>query len=151
MFFNTNKSRENGNYYLIPSLFTNEERKFFYIITTLLKQHGLIIFPKVRLADIIEAKSNDLSTYWKDHEKIIAKQLDFLVCKDVTFKPEFIIQLDDPNYKRKDSITNDIYIENTLKLCGLKLHTIKVSNNYNQEQLRSQLKLDKEYKKTNSF
>ena len=137
-----------GQYYLIPSIFTNAERKFYYTLAPLIKQYGYVAFPKVRLADIIETKSTDLSTYWKEFNKIKSKHIDFLVCEDITFRPEFIVELDDPTHNKKDRISRDEFVDRSLNMAGLKVYIIKVSDIYDTEKLRQQLQLHNQKKRT---
>lgn len=142
------KKKSPGQYYLIPSIFTNSERKFYYVLAPLLKQYGYIAFPKVRLADIIETKSTDLSTYWKEFNKIKSKHIDFLVCEDITFRPEFIVELDDPTHNKKDRISRDEFVDRSLNMAGLKVYRIKVSDKYDTEKLRHQLELQNKNNRT---
>jgi very-short-patch-repair endonuclease len=143
-----NEKKSPGQYYLIPSIFTNAERKFYYVLAPLLKQYGYIAFPKVRLADIIETKSTDLSTYWKEFNKIKSKHIDFLICEDITFRPEFIVELDDPTHNKKDRISRDEFVDRSLNMAGLKVYRIKVSDIYDPEKLKQQLQLQNQKKRT---
>jgi hypothetical protein len=92
-----------------PYLFTSAEIIFYRQLIEAVDGMGLLIFPKVRLIDIIEfstMEEMEMLNY-----SIMAKHVDFLVCSTVGVKPVAVIELDDPSHatpeaRERDAVKN---------------------------------------------
>lgn len=104
-------------------LLTKNELSFFYKLKNITDRYELYIFPKVRLADIINTK--DIS----DFNKIKSKHIDFTIC-DKYCRPIMFIELDDASHhsfanKEKD-IKKDYILESVnADLVRVKLNEIE--------------------------
>lgn len=79
---------------------------------------NLIVFTKVRLADLISPRnSNDNKTlFWK----IQAKHVDFVIC-DQKINVVCIVELQDNSHTRTDRIERDKFVQEVLESCGYKV------------------------------
>jgi regulatory protein YycI of two-component signal transduction system YycFG len=110
------------------SIMDPSESAFFFELQKQLP-NGYHIFPKMRIADIIETKSG--KGYYRKRDKILPKHVDFLVC-DSYFKPIVAIELNgsyhnNPNQQEKDFIKKEIFED-----AKLPLETINVGVEFNQ-------------------
>lgn len=90
-------------------LLTKNELSFFYKLKSITDKYNLYIFPKVRMADIINTKN------FNDFNKIKSKHIDFTICNKYC-SPILFIELDDNshhNYIHKENdIKKDYIMEN---------------------------------------
>lgn len=95
-----NKYNFSGN--ANKQLLTNTELKFYKQLKSITDKYNLIIFSKVRLADIIT--TNDYTNF----SKIKSKHIDFIITNENT-EPILYIELDDPThiYKNKQKINDN--------------------------------------------
>jgi len=82
-------------------LLTKIELSFFYKLKNITDKYELYIFPKIRLADIINADN------FADFNKIKAKHIDFTIC-DKYCSPILFIELDDKSHHTISHKENDI-------------------------------------------
>lgn len=83
------------------SLLTDNELNFYNKLKQLTDKFDLLLFSKVRLADIF--KSDDYSSF----NKIRSKHIDFIIT-DKNTKPIFFIELDDSTHNKKSNYKRDI-------------------------------------------
>jgi len=95
-------------------LFTKHEYTFYKNLLNAVKKTGLVVFPKVRLADIIEPKRHG-STWQANFNKICSKHVDFLLCDTDEYRPQLIIELDDWSHKRTDRQERDEFVDRAMK------------------------------------
>ncbi|MDD4387478.1 MAG: DUF2726 domain-containing protein [Clostridia bacterium] len=81
-------------------LLTNNELEFFNKLKIITDEYNLLIFTKVRLADIF--KANDKSSLGR----IQSKHIDFIVCDNET-RPIKFIELDDSTHNKKSISKNE--------------------------------------------
>lgn len=126
----TKEISENLPYMKFDYFFTMNEKNFYNIIKPIADIMNVVIFSKVRLADLIyiKSKSND---YYKHWNKIKAKHVDFVICDKVDFKPLFVMELDDKSHDKQERIDRDNFIDNALNVAKLPIFHIKVEYNYN--------------------
>lgn len=121
------KDYEEMPYKLVESIFTKSEKEIFDILEPLSKDKNLILFSKVRMADIakIENKSNNFQ-YW--FNKISSKHIDFLLCKSEDGKPILGIELDDYTHNQKSRKERDKFVNQVYKSIGLPiLHITEIN------------------------
>lgn len=97
-------------YKLVESIFTKSEQKLFEILRNYCRDKDLLIFSKVRLADVvkIENKSSNFQ-YW--FNKIRSKHVDFLICESESGKPKLAIELDDYTHNQKNRRERDEFVD----------------------------------------
>ena len=122
------------NYIKNDYLLTRTELIFYRELIKIANELNLIIFPKIRLADIF--KHNEL----KDFNKIKSKHIDFLLCDKSNCKIRLAIELDDYTHNKKQAIANDNFKNEIFKQTNLPLIRIKVNNKYNFEELKEKIK-----------
>lgn len=129
-----NETSENLPYKKNEYFFTMNEKHLYSIINKIAEKMNVVIFSKVRLADLIyiKSKSENYYTHWN---KIKAKHIDFVICNKINYNILFVIELDDKSHERQDRIERDIFIDNALEAAKLPYFHIKVENNYNADYL----------------
>ncbi|HCW79472.1 MAG TPA: hypothetical protein DG942_00010 [Ruminococcaceae bacterium] len=95
-------------------LFTKHEYTFYKSLLNAVKKTGLVVFPKVRLADIIEPKKHG-STWQANFNKICSKHVDFLLCDTDEYRPQLIIELDDWSHKKADRQERDKFVDMAMR------------------------------------
>lgn len=115
-------------YYKKTYFFTKNEFYFYKALKEIACELELEIFPKVRLADIIEPPRNDKN--WQTaFNKIKAKHIDFVLCENQTFKPKLVIELDDKSNITEKRIQRDQFVDEALKSAHLQIiHTYGTQN-----------------------
>ena len=115
-------------YYKKTYFFTKNEFYFYKALKEIACELELEIFPKVRLADIIEPPRNDKN--WQTaFNKIKAKHIDFVLCENQTFKPKLVIELDDKSHITEKRIQRDQFVDEALKSAHLQIiHTYGTQN-----------------------
>lgn len=119
-------SRKESVYKKRSSVMNRSESAFFFELQKQLPQ-GYYIFPKMRIADILETVSG--KGYYHMRNGILPKHIDFLIC-DPHFKPVVAIEVNggyhnNPNQKEKDSIKREIFTK-----AGLPLETVDVGSDF---------------------
>ncbi len=114
-------------YTLTSKFFTRSEREFYYLLKMALKDTDVLLFAKVRLADITNVTvMNRNYTHWN---KISAKHVDFLICaRDST--PLLCIELDGDSHKLYKMKQNDAFKDALFNDIGLPLIRFEVAQQY---------------------
>ena len=115
-------------------LLTRTELNFYKELVKITNELNLIVFPKIRLADIF--KHNEL----KDFNKIKSKHIDFLLCDKSNCKIRLAIELDDYSHNTNKALKNDNFKNEIFKQTNLPLVRIKVDDKYNIEELKNKIK-----------
>lgn len=121
-------SRKESIYKKRSSVMNRSESAFFFELQKQLP-HGYYIFPKMRIADILETVSG--KGYYHMRNGILPKHIDFLIC-DSYFKPIVAIEVNggyhnNPNQQEKDHIKKKI-----LENAGLSFETVNVGSDFSQ-------------------
>jgi len=87
------------------------------------------IFPKMRIADIIDATDGYGLQYRKN--KILPKHIDFLICNSY-FNPVVAIELNGSSHNRPDRIERDNLVSEIFKVANLPLEIVNVGADFNQ-------------------
>ncbi len=124
-------------YTLTSKFFTRSEIKFYYQLKMALKNTDVLLFSKVRLADIASVTvMNRNYAYWN---KISAKHVDFLICaRDST--PILCIELDGDSHKLNKMQQNDAFKDALFKDIGLPLFRFNVAQDYDFSMILSLVK-----------
>ena len=113
------------NAYKREYLMTANERRQYWNLRRWADTKNLIVFTKVRLADLISPRnSQNQKLFWK----IQAKHIDFVVC-DQNINVRCIVELQDSSHNRPDRIERDKFVREVLEACGYKvIQTFGVDN-----------------------
>lgn len=125
-------------YYVKKSVFQSSEQKIYYFINKKLKEYNnYVVFPKVRLADIIGVdkkqqeikEKKDIAIY-----NITSKHIDYVICKKyfqngdiekAIYKPYLLIELDGYSHNNQLQIKNDNFKNQVLSNLNIKFVRIK--------------------------
>lgn len=122
------ESRESGsqavdttvapNYRLRDNFMSPAEASFFHVLHRAIADQALI-FPKVRLGDLIYAPKQ--AQQYAALQRINRKHVDFVLCDPRTLQPIAAIELDDRSHRRDDRIDRDAFVESVFEGIGLPL------------------------------
>jgi len=129
---NDNDSSEYLPYTRTEYFFTITERNFYNKIVPIAEKMNTVIFSKVRLADLISVKEKS-KDYYKHWNKIKSKHIDFVICDKNSYKPLFVLELDDKSHEKENRIERDKFVDNALSNAKVPIFHIKVSNSYNED------------------
>jgi len=105
----------------------NDSEAVFF--SMLLKElpDGFHLFPKMRIADILETIKGEGYVYRRN--KILPKHIDFLLC-DSNFRPVIAIELDGRSHDAPDRVKRDKFVDELFKNCNLKLIRVIVGGDF---------------------
>lgn len=115
-------------------ILTPTELKFYKELIKITDELNLVIFPKIRLADIF--KHGEI----KEFNKIKSKHIDFLLCDKSNCRIRLAIELDDYMHNNSRAFKNDNFKNEIFKQTDLPLIRIKVNNIYNLEEIKQKIK-----------
>ena len=115
-------------------IFTYHEKDFYYKLKEFADRHGLYLFAKVRLLDLVEPRKNQ-KRYKTYFYKVQAKHVDFVLCNE-KLVAKWIIELDDASHQQKDRINRDLFVDEVLKSAG---YIILHMDDFNEIQLENAL------------
>lgn len=122
-------------YERLDSVLTPPERYFYTVLSSTL-QGRVLIFPKVRIADILKVRrSIGRKDFWKHFSKISQKHIDFVLIDPKTFATIAAIELDDRSHSRFESRTTDNFKNHIMQQVGIPLHRFKVKRRYNRAEI----------------
>lgn len=108
------------------TLMNNSESSFFHLMRKHLPD-GYHIFPKMRIADIIETK--DGKGYYKQRNKILPKHVDFIVCNS-SLRPVCAIEIDGKSHDTPEMRDRDVLIEYIFKSVDIPLERVRVGTKF---------------------
>ncbi len=130
--------------YVATPLLTKYEYKNYQGLKEYAAAHGLMICPKVRLADLVNVKSGySKSTWQKKFNRICSKHVDFVLC-DPDLHVKLIVELDDRSHERQDRIERDSFVDAVLTGAGYKIAHIRAFDDAGVAALDAALGVPKE-------
>lgn len=103
-------------------MFTQNEKPAYYKLKEIADKHGLLLFAKVRLFDLVEPVSGH-PKYKTNRYRIQAKHVDFVLCKN-NLVAKYVIELDDRSHDTQKGKERDQFVDTVLTSCGYNvLHT----------------------------
>lgn len=119
-----------------PRLLSASEASFFAALRSATAGE-YDVFSKVRLIDVCDVKRG--SGFQAAFNRVVAKQMDFLLCDPVTSQPLLAIELDDRSHSRPDRVARDAFIEEVFEVIGLPVLWVKVTAAFDREHVRQQI------------
>lgn len=107
--------------------FTKNELNFYRDLVKETADLNLVLFSKVRLADLIEPKEKG-STWQSQFNRIRSKHVDFVLCDLPSVKPMLVIELDDSSHDRADRQERDSFVDKALAQAEIPIIHTKSSN-----------------------
>lgn len=113
------------------TVFTEAEKKLYRLMKAELNSKlvcihkAISIFPKVRVADIIDVDPvlRDNKTYLY---KITNKHIDYIICDESSLDIICAVELDDSYHYKDKAIERDTFINDTFRGCGIQLFRVDV-------------------------
>ena len=106
---------------------TKPELKFFIKLQEYAEEQSLLVFPKVRLADIL--KPDERQNRWQAaFNKIKSKHVDFVLCDKTTLEIKYIVELDDKSHERPDRKERDAFVDSIMAQCKYEIIHVKTDN-----------------------
>ena len=98
-----------------------------------------VVFANVRLSDLIDVSvgRSARSAYQAALNRILQRQVDFVICDRATFRPLLAIELDDATHDRPRRTKSDTFENEALKSAGLPL--LRLRGRYEPAQLLEQV------------
>lgn len=114
-------------------LLTRNEYYFYTKLIPIADKYNLQILAKVRLADLVEIKSNlnyaNSNVYFN---KIKSKHIDFVLVDNM--KVVMLIELDDSSHQYQNRMERDIFVDDVVQRCGyIIIHTYGDTNQIDYE------------------
>lgn len=111
--------------YIRGVLLTNAEKQLFYFMSNQLdRKEQVLIFPKVRLADVIEVDEK-ITLNKKPFYKIASKHIDYLMVDKQTLEIICAVELDDFTHDNDASRERDCFVMEALYNVGIETIRIK--------------------------
>lgn len=120
--------RKESVYKKRESVMNGSEKAFFFELQKQLPQ-GYFIFPKMRIADMIETK-NGRGFYFK-RNRILPKHVDFLVC-DSYFRPKLAIELNGGSHRGNDRVESDRIKKEVFAEVDIPLEVVNVGQDFSE-------------------
>lgn len=109
-------------------LMNNSESSFFHVALTTLPE-GYFIFPKMRIADIIETK--DGAGYYKQRNKILPKHVDFVIV-DANLRIVCAIEIDGKSHDTPERQERDEMVDYIFEYVGIPLERVRVGEDFHR-------------------
>ena len=121
------------------ALMTDAELNFYRQLMRIVPP-GMLVFSKVRIADIIVVKDSIKGKGRAKHfNPIAAKHFDFVLVDDKKMHILGAIELNDSSHNRKDRQERDAFVRKVMTAAGLPLFEVKASRKYKLDALRRDL------------
>lgn len=123
-------------YKLKQRVFSDKEGYFFRDVRPIADKLGLIVFAKMRIADLLEVpKNNPEFTKW--FNRIKAKHIDFIFI-DSAYHIKLLVEVDDPSHNRPERQARDEEVDEMFRQQGLEvLHLRAWGKQYGAENLET--------------
>ena len=119
-------------------IMTRTEREFYIELKKITDELNMTIFPQVDLERIIKVSDNN----YRDRNRIKSRNIDYTIVQDDKYKIICCIELDDYSHNTKKAQKADNFKNELFEKVGIPLHRIKVSNNYDKEEIKTILQQD---------
>ena len=124
-------------YIQVPVMTSAEKQLFYFLSNNLDQRKRVLIFPKVRLADIIKV-DDKITRDNKYFYKICNKHVDFAICDYETLDLICVVELDDFTHATVEAQERDVFVMQALYTAGIETARIRVP-------IRTIVKKDIEY------
>lgn len=97
-----------------------------------------IVFPQVLLSNIVKV-DNGGEDFWRYHNKINKKTIDFVIFDKQYLIPVIAIEYDGKSHEKEKRIERDIFVERVLEQSGIMIYRIKHQNDLNWDEIGKKL------------
>lgn len=125
-------------------LLSDPEVKFHQALLETLQKHGdtedMIVFAKVRIADVISPGKAVSGSEWQDaYERISSKHFDYVICSAADSQIRLIIESSEPNQRSVKRLRRDHFLDQVCASASLPLLRLPMQDSYDQDALWSQI------------
>ncbi len=113
------------------------ERSFYHALAQVTQQQ-VVIFTKIRLADILFVARPDKNLSY--FNQVARRHVDFLLCQPKTLKPLAGIELDDSSHQRPERQARDEFVDRAFAAAGLPLVRIPARQAYTASEIAEQVR-----------
>ncbi len=120
------------------ALFSAAEINFKNALSQAIVNPNLVVYGKVRIADIITPSINkkfNNKMWWKAFTKISSKHVDYVICDKRNYSVLCVLELDDQSHNTSKAKQRDSFVNKAYKSAGIELIRVKASSNYPQDVL----------------
>ena len=119
-------------------LLTKAELSFYRVLKNVIDD-DLLIFSKVRLADLLwlPKGTKNRQAYLN---KIMSKHVDFVLCESNTLSPVLAIELDNSSHQKSSRRERDKFVDDVFHKAGLPLLRIQAKRSYSPGELSLAIK-----------
>lgn len=137
-----NKEQQDYLYKKRENLFTQAEQAFLQVLFQAIDD-DMIVFGKVRIADVLNPISQNNKSLWrKALNQITAKHFDFVICKKRDLSFVCAIELDDSSHNAKNRKQRDIFVNNACESAQLPLVRFKAKAGYKVGEIKDKLETE---------
>jgi very-short-patch-repair endonuclease len=112
----------------------------FYQVLRLAVGDDVLIWPKVRLADLVKVRGGlEPSQRAKAQNKINSKHVDFVIADPESGRVFGVIELDDSSHQRSKNQLRDAFVERVYGAAGIPIERVACKRQYTPEELRQVL------------
>lgn len=115
------------------SLFTPAEINFKKSLNKIVINQNLIVYGKVRIADIITPAINQKDNYKKwlgAFARIQSKHVDYVICDKRNYSVLCVIELDDSSHNTAKAKKRDALVNQAYQSAGIEIVRVKAARNY---------------------
>jgi Protein of unknown function (DUF2726) len=123
----------NFSYKRKPYFFTRSENEFFGLLQRTLEGRNVMVFPKARVADVLESTGDGRAGF----NRISQKHVDYLLVSLPNFQPVMAIELDGKSHGSEKQQKGDAVKDQAFKSAGLPLVRVPVSRDLSDVMLLS--------------
>jgi len=120
------------------ALFSPAEINFKNSLNRIITNPNLVIYGKVRIADIITPSMNrkfNSKMWWKAFTKISSKHVDYVICDRRNYSVLCVIELDDKSHNTNRAKQRDSFVNQAYHSAGVELVRVKASTRYQPNEL----------------
>ncbi len=123
-------------YKLTQRIFSPKEGYFYRDVRPIADKLGLLVFTKMRLADLLEVPKGQ-QDYMKWFNRIKAKHIDFILV-DRDYHIRLLVEVDDPTHNRPDRQARDEEVDEIFRQQGMEVLHLRVwGKQYGAEDLET--------------
>ncbi|MBD1571585.1 MULTISPECIES: DUF2726 domain-containing protein [Aliivibrio] len=133
-------TKSEHSYRQLGTLFTPAERSILGVLQQTVATDNVIVFGKVRVADVIAPEKGMTKSAWQTaFNKISAKHFDFVLCNQDDLSVICAIELDDSSHNNAKRKSRDQFLENACESAHFPLIRIPAKQAYSIESIRLSL------------
>ncbi len=112
----------------------------FYLALAHAVYPEFIVFPKIRIADLITPDHPYKSSAWSSaFNRIQSKHVDFVLCKSSTLEAVAVVELDGLSHESVNQMKRDEFVNAAISECGIQVIRVPQQTSYSIPDARQML------------